>query len=391
MAETNPLYFAPQNHQVHQTDLSKFGQYSNQAAANPYAEPYYRKSFWQSWLEGLGFRTDYDRYMESMALNAKEYEAQLLDKQHNEEYDSASAQAQRMRQAGLNPDLQDVGAGESSGMSPDPSLPAVPENNDFERISSFASMVMDAVSMAQSLASTGVQFSSMFADLKGKKIDNDNKLLSTAYDALLGLTSPEDMDNFMNSDMSVQANNYLPGLTEVFGSRRAKKYVGAVNRLAQGLTGHDLEMKLRGSLADSWTEYFRKTAGGDEAGFSMFKDTMKILNEELSKNLWKNLTASTKLESSEIADKQMYEDKRLEGSLPESQAQNEQALLGWQVDDTYWSAMQKKQSHTLMKSFESIQSKLSAEADKGNWFASLVSLGLTWLMSRFSGGFGVKL
>lgn len=125
----------PSTTNVHQTDLSKFGNYAGQAAANPYANPYYRKSIWQQALENLGFRTGYDTYMESMALNAKEYEAQLLEKMHNEEYDSASSQAQRLRQAGLNPDLQNVDAGGSSGMEPDPSLPAIPENNDFDRVS----------------------------------------------------------------------------------------------------------------------------------------------------------------------------------------------------------------------------------------------------------------
>lgn len=45
---------------------------------------------------------------------------------------------------------------------------------------------MDAVGMAQGLAQTGLQFVSSFTDLRGKRIDNDNKLLSTAFEALFG-------------------------------------------------------------------------------------------------------------------------------------------------------------------------------------------------------------
>lgn len=98
---------------------------------NPYAGLDYKHTWWQKLLEGLGFRSNYDKYRESMALNAQEYNAQLLEKAHNEEYDSAGAQVARERAAGINPDLAgNVDAGGSSPMEPDPNAPIEPSSDE---------------------------------------------------------------------------------------------------------------------------------------------------------------------------------------------------------------------------------------------------------------------
>lgn len=79
--------------------------YDDLFAANPYVGLTYNKSPWQTFLSGIGFRTDYDRWLEEAQVNAAEYDAQVASIQQQNEYNSPANQAALMRQAGQNPDL----------------------------------------------------------------------------------------------------------------------------------------------------------------------------------------------------------------------------------------------------------------------------------------------
>lgn len=79
--------------------------YDDLFAANPYVGLTYNKSPWQTFLGGLGFRTDYDRFLEEAQVNASEYDAQVASIQQQNEYNSPANQAAMMRAAGQNPDL----------------------------------------------------------------------------------------------------------------------------------------------------------------------------------------------------------------------------------------------------------------------------------------------
>lgn len=149
--------------------------------ANPYANFDYRHAWWQKIWEGLGFRSKFDEYRDSMAMNANEYEAQLLEKGHNEQYDSASAQAQRMRQAGLNPDLQNVDSGGSSGMEPDPNAPIQPGYNDpVPIIQGFANTVMSAFTGAIGLAKDAMSLFQLKNDVDSGNISKSSSIVDYA-------------------------------------------------------------------------------------------------------------------------------------------------------------------------------------------------------------------
>lgn len=364
-----------------------------QWAANPYSEFDYRKSGWQKILEGFGFRTNFDAYSESMALQAREYAASLADKAHNEQYDSAAAQAARERSAGLNPDLAgNVDAGSSSPLADDGNPPVAP-SSDFDSFAQFGSIFLEGLNMASALAGQGFNIASIVEDIRGKKISNDVGLLDEAFKGMLALTSPEDMDNFMNSDMSVQAVNYEKGLSELFGKRRAKKLVSAVNRVATGLTGHDMEMAMRNNFVGNWTSYHDQT---NNSGFSMFNDTMKVIRHELSEQFWKNLNDQSKLDNMKIQDETLYEDQRINGdgsdasTIAGAQAVNEGRLLGYESFNSYQDWMNKQQQYTMQQSAASVVKKLNELADNGNWFAGLAALAIQFLFTRFSAGVGLS-
>ena len=100
-------------------DLSK-------SVSNPYANQKYRESPWQFFLSNLGFRTQADAWRENMAVQAAEFDSALQQKAADMEYNDPVHQLERMRAAGLNPDIDggsSISSGEAPAMPQDPSTP----------------------------------------------------------------------------------------------------------------------------------------------------------------------------------------------------------------------------------------------------------------------------
>lgn len=170
--------------------------YESQWMNNPYATFDYHHTWWQKLLEGFGFRTDFNKYQESMNMNAKEYEAQLLEKAHNEEYDSAQAQAARMRAAGINPDLQGgVDAGSSSGMEPDPSIPVAP-GDDSGVLTGFVNTVLGIFTTAIGFSKDALSLAQMRNSVESGNIANSDALFNLGYNAAVRFIP----DQFPGSD-----------------------------------------------------------------------------------------------------------------------------------------------------------------------------------------------
>ena len=152
---------------------------------NPYANFDYKHTWWQKLWEGLGFRSKFDEYRDSMALNANEYESQLLEKAHNEQFDSASSQVQRLREAGINPDISgDVDSGSSSGMEPDPNAPISPGYNDPSGvIEGFANTVLSCFTGAIGLAKDGLSLLQMRNDVDSGVLGNSKSIFDFALES----------------------------------------------------------------------------------------------------------------------------------------------------------------------------------------------------------------
>lgn len=182
-----------------------------QWSANPYANFDYRHTWWQKLWEGLGFRSKFDEYRDSMALNAREYEAQLAEKAHNEEYDSALSQVERQRAAGINPDIAgSVDAGGSSGMEPDPNAPISPGYNDPEPIiKGFANTVMGIFTSAFGFAKDALSLQQMKNAVDSGNIENTLSLFNLGYKTAVSYipqTYPGENSDWVNqsSDLAFQ-------------------------------------------------------------------------------------------------------------------------------------------------------------------------------------------
>lgn len=251
-----------------------------QWSSNPYAEFDYRHTGWQKMLESFGFRTNYDAFKESMAMQAREYAASLADKAHNEEFDSAAAQAARERAAGINPDLAgNVDAGSSSPLTDDGNPPIAPEGFGMDNPMAFGSAIMSGITSIFGLAQSGVGVAQMFADYKSQVLDNDKKALGNAVDALLASSYGSTGENSDDELYRIFGNDKNSMLYRIYGKRGARRYHSAVNALRTSLLGQSKEYGMRGERAHAKSDYYDIAAS---PGYSEFTPMLKIVRGELS-------------------------------------------------------------------------------------------------------------
>lgn len=134
---------------------------------NPYDKEH-RAEYKMGLVEGflhdkLGFRTGYDTYNENMDNASAAWLAQQENNVYEEQYNSAEAQAQRMRDAGLNPDIapNTVAPGEATEFTEPESMPESPAGIDIDAFSKateisakIAAVALDAITGSAGIFST---------------------------------------------------------------------------------------------------------------------------------------------------------------------------------------------------------------------------------------------
>ena len=184
---------------------SGYGQYDQLFSNNPYRNLSYNQSWLQRIGSWLGFRTGYDKFKEDAQINAQEWDSDVFALMQQNQYDSPVEQAQRMRAAGLNPDLQGLSDVQPAGQMRNDvnGLESTVPSEDFNMISTVAQGVLNIIPQAMSFA-TNLQ------QLKGIRLENDAKELSfgqSAVDAvnkffIEGITSEMYKDAFDSGDWS---------------------------------------------------------------------------------------------------------------------------------------------------------------------------------------------
>lgn len=203
-----------------------------QWSSNPYANYDYKHTWWQKLWESLGFRSKFDEFRESMALNSAEYKAQLAEKAHNEQYDSAQEQAMRERAAGINPDLAgNVDAGSSSAMEPDPNAPIAPTSDDpIQVIQGFGNTIMSIFTSAMGFAQSGLGLMQMKQALEAGNIQNAQALFDLGHKTAVTFipsSYPGEKSDWMNQSASLASDLMSPYLN----SKQRKAFQNQVNAL----------------------------------------------------------------------------------------------------------------------------------------------------------------
>lgn len=109
----------------------------------------------------------------------------LAEKIYNEDYQSPASEAERMRSAGLNPDLLGLSGAVSPEMSPN-GIPEVSASNGLSAVGSLASLCMTAISSATSvMGAIGAGL-----DLESKRLSNLNQMDNFALSYILDNVDP---------------------------------------------------------------------------------------------------------------------------------------------------------------------------------------------------------
>lgn len=188
-------------------------------------------TFW-GWLTG---KNQTNAYQHEMSKGNDLFA--LQQKMQDEQYQSYENQVSLMRQAGLNPDLQQVQGGASSQLSPT----GIPENvaaeNGFSVVGSLASVAMSAVGIAQQFMSTlGSSLS-----LDSIRLDNLEKmdtyaltyLLDNGVSPLSATVSGDERTVMVENLWKLQDYAYEAGRKDYgFNNRQARTFANSVRKLS---------------------------------------------------------------------------------------------------------------------------------------------------------------
>lgn len=392
------------SHSVNRDDLSP--EYQKLFDANPWNQYVYNDGLWDRLGDYFGFRTNQDANRENMESASRQYESQLLSLQREEQYNSEASQAERQRQAGINPDLNGVSPSQASEFNEPQNPPVVPgANTEYANfIGSLGSLITTTVGLVGDIQG----MNALRLDNDSKRLDLATKYLTSGSDYLTKALEFSDLDPKTNK-FSVT----LPSLKDSgLPKRMQRRFFASLDRSFRSM---DFQTKLYKSIserADARKEYASKVGSSkysedDEdmiAVFGLLGDLAYNLQVQDSRSRLKKAEADESAEQNRLE----YEDtlrsdpndsepvkramtKKLETGneyayqasatnqrVPESKASAESA----QYSEAAASA---KAHNEMMDQVRSTISKLNEMADNGSVVASIVSL-LIPIFLQYSGG-----
>lgn len=347
--------------------------------ANPYVGLTYNKSWWQSFLSGLGFRTDYDRWLEEAQVNANEYDAQVASIKQQNEYNSPAQEAQRMRQAGLNPDLTGIqGVAESASPIQDPQgmTPGQSESGEFgevtQKIWNFGTSILSLYQVGVGLARDMLSFKQMRNAVDEQDIDLGKQFMTFASDFIQQNSPATPFSNDQDYlDHVESVSDKLRGFPKMmhFNRRQRRIWNSAIGRDFfnsedfKKMTSSWLQIAENTDKLSKTPQRFRGTFGENDE-FATFNVVSKNLGK-LADDVWK-MTQENQKKVLEAGDAKAKYDKDFYNQLDASKQaglQNADADLGIST-----AKIEKAMNSTM----ERICSDLERQANDGD----LLSAGL---------------
>lgn len=290
-------------------------------SANPYANQSknYFKSWWQTMASDFGLRTEADAWRENMGVQSAEYNAALLQKEYDNEYNSPIAQASRMRAAGLNPDLQGIGdANTSASMGEDPSTPMQSTGQEHV-VQNVVSGVFNAFNTALGVAKGLQGMHSVFLDNSLKEVTIDQGISEYAK-KMWPYFLPDSPDPSAENDISLTSN---PFDWKALALKNATSFAGNINKKYRKRFIDEVQNYWNSGPGqfesyDAWTKRVKSRKDFYMERDSFYSDVDDVLNDMISPlaNVLMQVQSQdldTRLNQSQAADAQAEYDKELYG------------------------------------------------------------------------------
>lgn len=360
------------SYEVNQPDVPK--EYQGLLDANPYMNIDYKQSNWQRFLSNLGFRTGYDKRKEDMQLQANEWNANVASLAFENQYNSDAAKSERMRAAGLNPDLLGTGdSANSAGMSEDTNPPA-PTETDAQSVSQFANVIMSAFSMATGFAKDLGTLRSISLANQNQEIANVEGIVNSAQNFLLKHlpadmpTSDEDWGANAIETANILESAYKPHMSK----RAYRRFSNAVSGMFDKLPRE----------AEAYKSYLDKIRNKQEAhilGQSEFYDDQEEVLRDLVAPLVelndRYIRAMSTADAVKAENVESYETAAQELGLPGQEAATESAGLRGQAQEF---DMQRELRSTLSKIIHNLKQRADS-GKRGAGFADTMLLTMSIL------------
>ena len=216
------------------------GKYQSLVDANPYRNQTYQKSPWQNLLSSLGFRTQADAWQENMSVQAAEYDAAIAQKQYDEQYNDPLAQVERMRNAGLNPDIDggsSINSGSAAPLGEDPSTP-MQTTGEEDLPLQFANHVLSGFSSALGMLGTfqgmhRTHLQNVMQSLQNEQVANQ------LFGSLSPMMLPESQhpDGIENFDWKAAAMNNTRAFAKTMPKKLQKSFIDYQERFFKSAIG----------------------------------------------------------------------------------------------------------------------------------------------------------
>lgn len=350
--------------------------------ANPYVGQSYKKTLWDNLFEGI-FRTGYDKWKDEMSLNSAQYNAGVVDLQQQNEYNSEIAKADRMRQAGENPDLLGTGdVTDSQGIKPDVQDAQIPEALDLSQVKSFAGMLGSCFSGAFAMAKQGIDLIGAMTDVDSANVDKAGKYqdlaLKTIHNRIPaeGFTDDASYLSWIDGLYESPDLKWSQSLARSLGLRpwQRRSFDEAYRTAIGSLPAELSRFKDSNALAGERLAYARNTSSRyyDES-MEVMKGVNDILvnnSDDLQELVSSNKIIEANAQATELENRGVEAGIQSE-ALGIQQDQHIGLTLGWNaVDDATIKKRQNAIDKRLKDVRKSILDFLEGEAKKGNSFAT---------------------
>lgn len=372
------------------TTLSEESQKVGQRATNPYKEgsrayqmyntnPYTQETFtrkhtwWDSAMEGLGLRSGYESAQDEWLAAGRDYDAQIAEIDAADKYNSETAKAARMKEAGLNPDLTGLqGASEAEEfankeVAPNPNVEQ-PTFKVANLIDGIGKVFMGAISMTREMAGTF----GLFEDIKNKKLENADKLEKMVDDFLLGYvpekgkTGNEDKVNLYGTlvtESDKYGSNY--GLTK----KQKQQFWNAISARLESKPGEIYERDIKNLKSRrDWGTTFNSRYTTTEDSISEITKVCGKLTQEIDDILMN----SYKAQNAEAKYKRNYFDAKDGQAIAEgenAEAQSKKAMADMKEE------IRKKINDAVHEATEA--------AKRGEWWGALVAFALPAVYAKY--------
>lgn len=303
--------------------------------------------------------------------------AELAIMDYQNEYNSPSAQAQRLREAGINTDLASIDANDSSDPTSPSGFTSSPGKDPLEIANDVFNVVSTTFGMTSSLMTGGMQMFQGLADYDAKNISNVNSLLGLGTSAA-GMVQPISVTDGSSDIMSDIITGSSVSDSPLPLSSRNKRRLKSLSGLIKNSPQANLQYWTNASDSESARQELAKLISSPYTAddFDEMVECFRPLTSAIAENMQKQLT----LESSRLDYDQSYYDEANQDNLGVVSAQSDYASRSL-------SRGQDSMLNQLKAPLQSLIKNLDTKAQEGKSWANFALIALyTVLSATVTGG-----